>query len=129
MLSVTGTVVNNGTTDTTTRYVLLTKDEAAPIVTLDADTFRADSATRSYTITGVTEPGATVWLGDPDQTDPEDSSPTANARGRIYPHRHSAGDRHRTVPAGGRHGRGGQQGQRRRAGDYSSRRVPTPRRA
>ena len=81
MLSVTGTVVNNN--DTTTRYVLLTKDEAAPIVTLDADTFRADSATRSYTITGVTEPGATVWLGDPDQTDPEDSSPTANARGEF----------------------------------------------
>ena len=84
MLSVTGTVVNNnGTTDTTTRYVLLTKDEAAPIVTLDADTFRADSATRSYTITGVTEPGATVWLGDPDQTYPEDSSPTANEKGEF----------------------------------------------
>ena len=87
MLSVTGTVVNNnGTTDTTdatTRYVLLTKDEAAPIVTLDADTFRADSADGSYTVTGVTEPGAKVWFDNPDQIRPDDDAPTADEQGKF----------------------------------------------
>ena len=85
MLSVTGTVNNTyGITDTTTRYVLLTKDVAAPIVTLDADTFRADSATRTYTVTGVTEPGAQVWFDDdPDQIRPDDDAPTADEQGKF----------------------------------------------
>ena len=61
MLSITGSVANDGVTDTTTRYVLVYRDEVAPIVTLDADIFYADSTGR-YTITGVTEPGAKISL-------------------------------------------------------------------
>ena len=84
MLSITGTVEKGGITDATTRYVLLTKDGAAPIVTLDADTFRADSADGSYTVTGVTEPGAKVWFDDdPDQIRPGDDAPTADEQGKF----------------------------------------------
>ncbi len=63
MLAITGSVTNNGITDTTTRYILISRDETAPIVTLDKDVFYADDD-GSYTVTGVTEPGAKVELND-----------------------------------------------------------------
>lgn len=60
MLQVTGSVTNNGVTDTTTGYLLLTLDDTAPILTLDEETFYADPDTREFTISGVTEPGASI---------------------------------------------------------------------
>lgn len=51
-----------GITDTTTRYVLVSRDDVAPIVTLENDTFYADD-NGNYTITGITEPGATIEVG------------------------------------------------------------------
>ena len=64
MLSVTGSVKDEdtGITDTTTRYVLISRDDVAPIVTLENDTFYADD-NGNYTITGITEPGATIEVG------------------------------------------------------------------
>ena len=64
MLSVTGSVTDGttGITDTTTRYVLVSRDDVAPIVTLENDTFYADD-NGNYTITGITEPGATIEVG------------------------------------------------------------------
>ncbi len=64
MLAITGSVTSgDGITDTTTRYILISRDETAPIVTLDTDVFYANSS-GSYTVTGVTEPGAKVELND-----------------------------------------------------------------
>lgn len=65
MLSVTGSVTNGTVTDTTTRYVLVSRDDTPPILTLDEEVFYADPSTRTYTITGVTEPGATVTMAGP----------------------------------------------------------------
>lgn len=65
MLSVTGSVTHDGVTDTTTRYVLVSRDDTPPILTLDEEVFYADPSTRTYTITGVTEPGATVTMAGP----------------------------------------------------------------
>lgn len=68
MLSVTGSVTNGTVTDTTTRYVLFSHDSTAPVITLDEEVFYADPSTRTYTITGVTDPGATVLMaGDADE--------------------------------------------------------------
>ena len=68
MLSVTGSVTNGTVTDTTTRYVLVSRDDTPPILTLDEEVFYADPSTRTYTITGVTDPGATVLMaGDTDE--------------------------------------------------------------
>lgn len=68
MLSVTGSVTNGTVTDTTTRYVLVSRDDTPPILTLDEEVFYADPSTRTYTITGVTDPGATVLMaGDADE--------------------------------------------------------------
>lgn len=65
MLSVAGSVTNGTVTDTTTRYVLFSHDSTAPVITLDEEVFYADPSTRTYTITGVTEPGATVTMAGP----------------------------------------------------------------
>ena len=68
MLSVAGSVTNGTVTDTTTRYVLFSHDSTAPVITLDEEVFYADPSTRTYTITGVTDPGATVLMaGDADE--------------------------------------------------------------
>ena len=62
MLEITGSVTSDdGITDTTTRYLLISRDDTAPIITLDEDVFYADE-NGSYTITGVTEPGAIVEM-------------------------------------------------------------------
>lgn len=61
MLEVTGSVTDGAITDTTTRYVLLSRDETAPIITLDEEIFFANH-NGSYTVTGVTEAGATVTM-------------------------------------------------------------------
>ena len=63
MLEVTGSVTNTAynVTDTTIRYVLISRDDVAPIVTMDEDTFYT-GGTRNFTITGVTEPGAAVSM-------------------------------------------------------------------
>lgn len=68
MLSVAGSVTNGTVTDTTTRYVLFSHDSTAPVITLDEEVFYADPSTRTYTITGVTDPGSTVLMaGDADE--------------------------------------------------------------
>lgn len=68
MLAVTGSVTNGTVTDTTTRYVLFSHDSTAPVITLDEEMFYADPSTRTYTITGVTDPGTTVIMaGDADE--------------------------------------------------------------
>ena len=59
MLQITGSVTNNGITDTTTRYLLVSRDETAPIVTLDDSVVYTDAG-GNYTVTGITEPGAKV---------------------------------------------------------------------
>ena len=63
MLEVTGSVTDAtyNITDTTTCYVLISRDDVAPIVTMDEDTFYT-GGTRDFTITGITEPGAAVSM-------------------------------------------------------------------
>lgn len=67
MLEIEGNVTNNGVTDTTTRYVLIYKDNIAPIVTLYEPAFFAAAETGDFTVSGITEPGATVDYGAIDE--------------------------------------------------------------
>lgn len=64
MLEVTGkeTDTTYNITNTTTRYVLISRDDTAPIVTLDEDAFYTSAGTRDYTVTGITEPGTAVSM-------------------------------------------------------------------
>ena len=55
--------VNTGTyTDTTTKYLLVQKDDTAPMLSLDESMVYADPNTGEYTITGLTEPKGKVCL-------------------------------------------------------------------
>ena len=70
MLAVTGSVTNGTATDTTTRYVLFSQDSTAPVITLDEEVFYVDPSTHTYTVTGITDPGATVAMaGEADEWD------------------------------------------------------------
>ena len=52
--------------DTTEYYLRLTLDDVPPVITLDAVNVRADMTTGAYTVSGRTEPGLTVIMGDED---------------------------------------------------------------
>ena len=59
--------VDKGTyTDTTTKYLLVQKDDTAPMLSLDDSVVYADPNTGEYTITGVTEPNMKVCLNEED---------------------------------------------------------------
>lgn len=59
--------VNKGTyTDITTKYLLVEKDDTAPMLSLDQTVVYANKDTGDYTITGMTEPNGTVCLDDVD---------------------------------------------------------------
>ena len=52
--------------DTTEYYLRLMLDDVPPVITLDAVNVRADMTTGAYTVSGRTEPGLTVIMGDED---------------------------------------------------------------
>ena len=54
--------VDKGTyTDTTTKYLLIEKDDTAPMISLDDTTVYADAKTGEYTITGIAEPNSAIY--------------------------------------------------------------------
>ena len=60
-LEISAKYTHDGVTDETLAYVYVSKDNVAPVITLDEETFYADK-NGDYTVTGVTEPGATVLI-------------------------------------------------------------------
>ena len=59
--------VDKGTyTDITTKYLLMQKDDTAPMFSLDETVVFADPETGEYTITGLTEPNMKVCLNEED---------------------------------------------------------------
>ena len=48
-------------TDTTTKYLLIEKDETAPMISLDDSIVYADAKTGEYTITGIAEPNSAIY--------------------------------------------------------------------
>ena len=60
-LEISAKYTHDGVTDETLAYVYVSKDNVAPVITLDEETFYADK-NGDYTVTGMTEPGATVLI-------------------------------------------------------------------
>ena len=67
--------------DVTTKYLLIDKDDSAPVISLDDTVVYADSETGKYTVTGTTEAGAKVYYFDHDG-DAQDAA-TADADGKF----------------------------------------------
>ena len=79
MFQIVATVDRGGYSDTTTKYLLVEKDDTAPMISIDEMVVYADSNTGDYTITGLTEPYATVYLNDYNQT----QAATADKNGKF----------------------------------------------
>lgn len=62
--------------DVTTKYLLIDKDDSAPVISLDDTVVYADSESGKYTVTGTTEAGAKVYCD-------EEEAATADADGRF----------------------------------------------
>ena len=76
--------VDQGTyTDTTTKYLLVQKDDTAPMLSLDDSVVYADPNTGEYTITGVTEPNMKVCLNEEDYYGNPIEAATADETGRF----------------------------------------------
>lgn len=60
-LEISAKYTHDGVTDETLAYLYIDKDNVAPVISLDADTFYADK-NGNYTVSGITEPGAEVEL-------------------------------------------------------------------
>ena len=76
--------VNKGTyTDITTKYLLVEKDDTAPMLSLDQTVVYANKDTGDYTITGMTEPNGTVCLDDVDWEGNLKQVATADENGRF----------------------------------------------
>ncbi|MCR5206911.1 MAG: hypothetical protein K6C14_00350 [Eubacterium sp.] len=60
-LEISAKYTHDGVTDETLAYLYVNKDNVAPVISLDEDTFYADKD-GNYTVTGTTEPGAEVEL-------------------------------------------------------------------
>ena len=76
--------VNTGTyTDITTKYLLVQKDDTAPMLSLDESMVYADPNTGEYTITGLTEPNGKVCLNEEDYYGNLIEVATADENGRF----------------------------------------------
>ena len=76
--------VNKGTyTDITTKYLLVEKDDTAPMFSLDETVVFADPETGAYTITGLTEPNMKVCLNEEDYNGNPIEAATADETGRF----------------------------------------------
>lgn len=78
LLEVKASYTHDGVTDETLEYVSVSKDDIAPLITLDSEVFVAGK-TGAYTLTGVAEPGAKIQVPK-SETDYEDVA-TAGADG------------------------------------------------
>ncbi|MDO4515125.1 MAG: InlB B-repeat-containing protein, partial [Lachnospiraceae bacterium] len=70
-------------TDTTTKYLLVQKDDTAPVFSLDDTVVYADPNTGEYTITGMTEPNMKVCLNEEDYYGNPIEAATADETGRF----------------------------------------------
>ncbi len=76
--------VDKGTyTDLTTKYLLVEKDDTAPMLSLDQTVVYANKDTGDYTITGLTEPNGTVCLNEEDWDGNLQQAATADENGRF----------------------------------------------
>lgn len=70
-------------TDITTKYLLVEKDNTAPMLSLDQTVVYADKDTGDYTVTGITEPNGSVCLNDEDWDGNLKQAATADENGRF----------------------------------------------
>ena len=70
-------------TDTTTKYLLVQKDDTAPVFSLDDTVVYANPNTGEYTITGMTEPNMKVCLNEEDYYGNPIEAATADETGRF----------------------------------------------
>lgn len=76
--------VDKGTyTDVTTKYLMVEKDDTAPMLSLDQTIVYADKDTGNYTVTGITEPDGKVCLNDEDWDGNLKQVATADEDGRF----------------------------------------------
>lgn len=64
MLKIDGIVENNSATDVTSVFLLVSRDETPPVLTLSDPIFFADQDTGAYTITGMADAGSEILYGE-----------------------------------------------------------------
>ena len=68
MLKIDGIVENNSATDVTSVFLLVSRDETPPVLTLSDQIFFADQETGEYTITGTADAGSEILYGENGRT-------------------------------------------------------------
>ena len=68
MLKIDGIVENNSATDVTSVFLLVSRDETPPVLTLSDPVFFADRDTGEYTITGTADAGSEILYGENGRT-------------------------------------------------------------
>ena len=81
MLKIDGIVENNSATDVTSVFLLVSRDETPPMLTLADPVFFADRDTGEYTVTGTADAGSEIIYGKTSQSATQ--SVTADSDGRF----------------------------------------------
>ena len=68
MLKIDGIVENNSATDVTSVFLLVSRDETPPVLTLSDPVFFADQETGAYTVTGTADAGSEILYGENGRT-------------------------------------------------------------
>ena len=76
MLKIDGIVENNSATDVTSEFLLVSRDETPPVLTLADPVFFADRDTGEYTVTGTADAGSEILYGGTEKI-------YANSKGRF----------------------------------------------
>lgn len=76
MLKIDGIVENNSATDVTSVFLLVSRDETPPVLTLSDPVFFADRDTGEYTVTGTADAGSEILCGGTEKI-------YANSKGRF----------------------------------------------
>ncbi|MBS5677923.1 MAG: S-layer homology domain-containing protein [Oscillibacter sp.] len=76
MLKIDGIVENNSATDVTSVFLLVSRDETPPVLTLSDPVFFADRDTGEYTVTGTADAGSEILYGGTEKI-------YANSKGRF----------------------------------------------
>ena len=76
MLKIDGIVENNSATDVTSVFLLVSRDETPPVLTLSDPVFFADQETGAYTVTGTADAGSEILYGGTEKI-------YANSKGRF----------------------------------------------
>ena len=76
MLKIDGIVENNSATDVTSVFLLVSRDETPPVLTLSDPVFFADRDTGEYTVTGTADAGSEILYGRTEKI-------YANSKGRF----------------------------------------------